>query len=126
MGKETTMKFIGNWEAWESKDGSEKRIYLGDGKYFKEGDSGLPSQVGLNVEEIAFASKLVQGKTFIELYEMVKKSNNSKKTNKKSVAALKKEEKELLANAKTNEEREEIIVKYAKLKKEAKYANFNN
>lgn len=116
------MKFIGNWKAWESKDGSVKRIYVADGKYFEEGTTGLPSQVGLDGNEIAFAYKLVQGKTFIELYEMVKKSNTSKKTNKKSVAALKKEEKELLANAKTNEEREEIIVKYAKLKKEAKYA----
>lgn len=116
------MKFIGNWKAWESKDGSVKRIYVADGKYLEEGGSGLPSQVGLDTEEVAFASKLVQGKTFLELYEMVKKSNTSKKTNKKSVAALKKEEKELLANAKTNEEREEILAKYAKLKKEAKYA----
>ena len=116
------MKFIGNWKVWESKDGSVKRIYVADGKYLEEGELGYPSQVGLNSDEIGFCFKLVQGKTFLELFEMVKKSNTSKKTNKKSVTALKKEEKELLANAKTNEEREEIIVKYAKLKKEAKYA----
>ena len=116
------MKFIGNWKAWESKDGSVKRIYVADGKYLEEGATGLPSQVGLDAEEIAFAYKLVQGKTFLELFEMVKKSNSSKKTNKKSVAVLKKEEKELLANAKTDEEREEILLNYAKLIKAAKYA----
>ena len=116
------MKFIGNWKAWESKDGSVKRIYVADGKYLEEGELGYPSQVGLDADEITFAYKLVQGKTFIELFEMVKKSNSSKKTNKKSVAMLKKEKEELLANAKTDEEREAIILKYAKLIKEAKYA----
>ena len=99
------MKFIGNWKAWESKDGSVKRIYVAEGKYLEEGELGYPSQVGLNFDEIGFCFKLIQGKTFLELFEMVKKSNSFKKTNKKSVAALKKKEKELLANAKTNEER---------------------
>lgn len=116
------MKFIGNWKAWESKDGSVKRIYVADGKYLEEGELGYPSQVGLNSEEIGFCFKLVQGKTFFELYEMVKNSNSSSKKNKKNISALKKEQKDLLANAKTDTEREAIILKYAKLIKEAKYA----
>ena len=116
------MKFIGNWKAWESKDGSVKRIYVAEGKYLEEGELGYPSQVGLNFDEIGFCFKLIQGKTFLELFEMVKKSNSSKKTNKKSVAMLKKEKEELLANAKTDEEREEILLNYAKLIKAAKYA----
>ena len=77
------MKFIGNWKAWESKDGSVKRIYVAEGKYLEEGELGYPSQIGLNFDEIGFCFKLIQGKTFLELFEMVKKSNSFKKTNKK-------------------------------------------
>lgn len=122
-GKQGGRKIMkATWKAWESKDGQVKRIYVSKIAYIEEGASGMPSQVGLTSDEIAVAVKVINGRNFSELFEMVKNSNKSEKVTKKSVAILKKEKNEKLANASSDEERQAIILEYAKLIKQAKYA----
>lgn len=110
------------WKAWESKDGRVKRIYVSKIAYIEEGASGMPSQVGLTSNEIAVALKIINGRNFSELFEMVKNNNKTEKVAKNTVATLKKEKNEKLANAGSDEERQAIILEYARLMKAAKYA----
>lgn len=117
------MKFIGNWNAWESKDGSIKRIYVADEKYLEEGANGLCLQsCNFSPAEIEFIYKLIGNKSFIEVFEQIKKQNTKDSENKKNAKALTKERDMLLAAAKTEAERDEIFVKYSKLIKAAKFA----
>ena len=117
------MKSACNWTVWESKDGLIKRIYVAKDKWLEEGANGLCQQSGgFSAGEIAFAVKVINGKNFSEMFEQVKAANARDRKGKKTAAALKKEKAELLSTAKNDAEREEIIMKYAKLIKAAKYA----
>lgn len=117
------MKAICNWKTWQSKDGKIKRIYVGEEEFLFEGDSGLPqSNKIFSEQDIKYAARVIGGKSFNELFAQVKAENERMSGNKKNVRALKKEEKEALALAQTAEEREAIILKYAQLKREAKFA----
>lgn len=115
------MKSAGNWKAWEK--GTIRRIYVAKDKYLEEGETGLCSQSGnFTPDEIAFAYRVVAGKTFAELFEQVKALNAKDKQGKNKGKALLKERDEKLAVARTDGERAEIILEYAKLIKAAKYA----
>lgn len=80
------MKNVMNWKAWQK--GNVKRIYVADGKYFDEGETGLCNAHGLTAEEINFASKVIGNQTFAQMFykcNVCKASKKNEKAIKKAI-----------------------------------------
>ena len=103
------MKAIGNWKAWESKDGSVKRIYISDSAYLDEGDTGLVCGHNVTEAEANFIFNTYGKMPFAEFYENVKNASKTAKTSAKEKKAKNKLFREICGKYSTFEERDKAL-----------------
>lgn len=103
------MKSIGNWKAWQSKDGRVKRIYISDSAYLYEGATGLYSGCGVSVAEAEFIFARYGRMQFSELFGIVSNAEKTIKADRKAKKAKNKLYREICDKYGTVEERDRAL-----------------